>query len=141
MGHRHGNLNSKGKWGACNIPRLRIEKEEFAKQKDDYAARIKREKEDQELKDFINSKKPREYKGAEEPLPDSQEVAPANVCNVDVWTVGGDKNDRGIDVRGGKYFKVMASAANVHNQNVTPKRKQENVDFVNSPTDEENSNL
>ena len=84
MGHRHGNLNSKAEWGACNIPRLRIEKEEFAKQKDDYAARIKREKEDQELKDFINSKKPREYKGAEEPWPDSQEVAPVNVCSVDV---------------------------------------------------------
>ena len=32
------------------------------------------------------------------------------------------------------HFKVMASAANVHNQNITPKRKHENVDFVDSPT-------
>ena len=79
----------------------------------------------------------------------------ASMCSVDVGTVGGGqedsntKNDRGIVVRGGKkgkgqslftvrniadHFKVMASAANVHNQNVTPKRKQENVDFVDSPT-------
>ena len=53
-------------WVSCNIPRLKIEKEEFAKKKDDYELRIKREKEEQELKDFINSKKPTEYKGGEE---------------------------------------------------------------------------
>ena len=74
MGHRHGNLNSKGEWGACNIPRLTIEKEEFAKKKDEFELRVKREKEEQELKDFINSKKPTETKGGEEPLPDSQKV-------------------------------------------------------------------
>ena len=82
-------------------------------------------------------------------------VAPASMCSVNDGTVGGcqddsnTKNDRGIVVRGGKkgkgqslftvrniadHFKVMASAVNVHNQNITPKKKQENVDFVDSPT-------
>ena len=216
MGHRHGNLNSKGEWGACNIPRLTIEKEEFAKMKDEFESRIKREKEEQELKDFIHSKKPTETKGGEEPLPevrkrkrpecvitleleqgsparrneiDSNEVAPdgwralevasggkdvttptddqagqqeetehdrvapASVYSADVGTVGGGKdsttkNDRGIVVRGGKkgkgqslftvrniadHFKVIASVANVHDPKITPKRKQENVDLVDSP--------
>ena len=80
-------------------------------------------------------------------------VAPANVHSADVGTVGGGrdsttKNDRGIVVRGGKkgkgqslftvrniadHFKVIASVANVHDPKITPKRKQENVDLVDSP--------
>ena len=57
MGHRPGNLNSKGEWGSCNIPRLVIEKEDYAKKKDEIEARKMKDKDEQELQDFINNKK------------------------------------------------------------------------------------
>ena len=60
MGHRPGNLNSKGEWGSCNIPRLIIEKEDYAKKKDEIEARKRKEKDEQELQDFINNKKLRD---------------------------------------------------------------------------------
>ena len=57
ISHRPGNLNSKGEWGASIIPRLRIEKDEFARKKDELEDRKMKEKEEQELQEFILMKR------------------------------------------------------------------------------------
>ena len=57
ISHRPGNLNSKGEWGASIIPRLRIEKDEFARKRDELEDRKMKEKEEQELQEFILMKR------------------------------------------------------------------------------------